>query len=82
MEEIAIVCKVIANYYYGSRQNEKISMTSKIKPNELIGICIYLKTSKDYQINEKALGMLLAMFDSYNKYNYNQQNMENKHYYH
>lgn len=71
MEEIAIVCKVIANHYYGSKQNEKISMLSKIKPNELIGICIYLKRSKNNQLNEKVLEMLLAMFDSYNNHNYN-----------
>ena len=46
-------------------------MTLKIKPNELICICIYLKTSNNYQLNEKVLEMLLAMFGSYNKHNYN-----------
>ena len=80
MEEIGIICKVIANYYHENKQFEKNSKISKLKPNELVGICIYLKTSKNYQLNEKVLEALLAMFDSYKVYNnydkYNNYNYE------
>lgn len=76
MEEIGFMCKVIANYYQKNKQSEIVSLISRLKPNEFVYICICLKQSTSYQINEKVFESLLAMSsvgktssDGYNIYN-------------
>lgn len=61
MKEIRFMCKVIANSYQNNTQSKLISLLSRLKPNEFINICIYLKTIVGYDINEKIFEIILYL---------------------
>lgn len=72
IDEIAVVCKIIASYYQDDSNKKMIYSFSKLNPNEFINICIYLKQA-NYKITEEIFNTLLdaIMANNYEKKIYN-----------